>query len=164
LLSDYTTSDNIQLHKGQHIQIIQRLNNEFCLAQLLVNDITPSNVSSSSVTGSSAQHQPQQHKIEVQIPLNLIKYRFNKLTFDESSITSDQQDESANKTFAAAAKRKSSFKKWLRASHRKFTSSQSQSSTTTTSTNSRAKEINVPQKLELSSKSDLENLKIKVIF
>jgi hypothetical protein len=66
-----------------------------------------------------------------------------------------------NSTAAAAAKRKGSFKKWLRSSHRKFTSSTSNANRM----NGSFKEIaNINStKLTLSSNTDLiENMKIKV--
>jgi hypothetical protein len=100
LLSDYTTSDNIHLYKGQHVQIVQRLNNEFSIVQLLntnnnVNNSSSSNISnpmatttaSTSVSESATSPttatsivQPKQ-LIEVQVPNSIIKCRI-KSTFD----------------------------------------------------------------------------------
>ncbi len=65
LLGDYTTTENVQLYKGQHVQIIQRLNNDYCLVQLL------NHPSGSNEANNSTQKQP----LEVQIPSNLIKIR-----------------------------------------------------------------------------------------
>ena len=62
-----------------------------------------------------------------------------------SSVNNDNDDKAAA---AAAAKRKGSFKKWLRSSHRKFTSN---------STNRSGANLK-------DSKYDLENMKIKVII
>ncbi len=71
LTSDYTTADNIQLFKGQHVQIIQRLNNDTCLVHVINNS-----AESTSDLKSSKQ------LIEVQIPAQLIKMRNNKLHTD----------------------------------------------------------------------------------
>lgn len=122
MISDYTTSDNVTLTKGQHIQIIQRLNNDFSIVQLLDH-----------LNGSNSKHY-----IEVEIPNSIIKSK-HKLDENQNS------EEDPNK---AAAKRKGSFKKWLRSSHRKFTS---QTASIKVSHN----------KL---SNSDIDNLKIKKVL
>jgi len=159
LASDYTTVDNIQLYKGQHVQIIQRLNNEFVLVQLVNNNSTESSdIKSKQI-------------IEVQIPVSLIKSRNKLSNLDDIQSTSTcsnatnantnstETDESAkvsaliNSTAAAAAKRKGSFKKWLRSSHRKFTSNGTNTSRLNT------KNDNPQQKtLNLSSSSDLKKV------
>ena len=59
-----------------------------------------------------------------------------------------------NSTAAAAAKRKGSFKKWLRSSHRKFTSSNTSRANQTA--------IIANQKLNLTAGTDFEGIKIKV--
>lgn len=69
------TSDNVQLFKGQHIQIVHRLNNEFCLVQLL----SDSKVSGENANGLNGQ---QKQVVEVQVPLSLIKYRNKHLNID----------------------------------------------------------------------------------
>ena len=50
--------DNIQLYRGQHVQFVQRLNNDYCLVQLLNKD-------------AAAEKQ----NLEVQIPISLIRVR-----------------------------------------------------------------------------------------
>jgi hypothetical protein len=97
LLSDYTTSDNIHLYKGQHVQIVQRLNNEFSIIQLLntnnnsssssntSNTITATTAGSESTTSptspSTATIVQPKHLIEVQVPNSIIKCRI-KSVFD----------------------------------------------------------------------------------
>lgn len=65
-----------------------------------------------------------------------------------------------NSTAAAAAKRKGSFKKWLRSSHRKFTSNNgttNNTTNTTITTNRKSEnEMNTQKYLNLSSGSDLK--------
>ena len=78
MLGDYTTSDNVHLFKGQHVQIIQRLNNEFCLVQLLSN---------SNLTDQT-NGQPKQ-VVEVQVPIGLIKYRNKHLNIEGTLIFLD---------------------------------------------------------------------------
>ena len=56
------------MYKGQHIQIIQKINNELCLVQLL-NQSNPELQSPSNGTPN------QKQIIEVQIPINLIRFR-----------------------------------------------------------------------------------------
>ena len=80
---------------------------------------------------------------------------------DSPSCENDENKSSGliNSSAAAAAKRKGSFKKWLRSSHRKFTSNSNTRSLIKDNTNA----INNQQKyLNLSTNSDIENLKIKV--
>ena len=74
LTSDYTTVDNIQLFKGQHVQIIQRLGNDICLVHVINNNNNNNNAESTSDLKSK-------QLIEVQIPAQLIKAR-NKLHND----------------------------------------------------------------------------------
>lgn len=104
-------------------------------------------------------------KASIEIALNkiIIKYSI-RLDHGNSSFNNENDDSRMlmNSTAAAAAKRKGSFKKWLRSSHRKFTSS-------ATNANNRAngsfKDIGHMNstKLTLSSNTDLiENMKIKV--
>jgi len=66
LTSDYTTVDNIQLFKGQHVQIVQRLSNDICLVQL---------VNSAENSTNSEQAIKSKQVIEVQVPIGLIKTR-----------------------------------------------------------------------------------------
>lgn len=88
LQNDYITSDNVHLFKGQHVQVLQRLNNDLCLVQLLncnnlelsssssANTNTNTNINTNNNTSScSNSKQQQQHVIEVQIPTSLIKSR-----------------------------------------------------------------------------------------
>jgi hypothetical protein len=95
LLSDYTTSDNIHLLKGQHVQIVQRLNNEFCIVQLLSNNSNSSNETgtlataaaaitpaTSTPTGAAPLSGGQKQLIEVQVPLSIIKARIKTANFD----------------------------------------------------------------------------------
>ena len=70
LISDYTINENLQLYKGQHVQIIQRLNNEFCLVQLL----------NSTVVDSPKDNSHKQF-IEFQIPISILKSR-NKIVIE----------------------------------------------------------------------------------
>ena len=62
LLNDYLTIDNVQLYKGQHVQILNRLNSEYYMVQLL----------NSAVDNTS---QTPKQVIEVQVPISLIKTR-----------------------------------------------------------------------------------------
>ena len=165
LLSDYTTPDNIHLYKGQHIQVMQRLNNEFCLVQVLNTETQTSNEPSTSASSKKA--------IEVQVPVNLIKSRMKTITnqqqpsgasFDETG--NDNENEKSSSAAAVAAKRKGSFKKWLRSSHRKFTSNSSsgrilkESSNNGSTLNSTTSTVNgASQKY-----SDLDNMKIKKVL
>lgn len=64
-------------------------------------------------------------------------------------------DESNKAEAAAAAKRKGSFKKWLRSSHRKFTSN--------SKSRSGLKDNLKTNGVQKFSNSELDNLKIKVI-
>ncbi len=66
MTSDYTTVDNIQLFKGQHVQIVQRLSNDICLVQL---------VNSAENSTNSEQAIKSKQVIEVQVPIGLIKTR-----------------------------------------------------------------------------------------
>ena len=75
LLGDYVTTDNVHLVKGQHIQILQRLNNEFCLVQLL----SDSKLNGENVNVMNGQ---QKQVVEVQVPISLIKYRNKHLNID----------------------------------------------------------------------------------
>lgn len=122
MISDYTTSDNVTLTRGQHIQIIQRINNDFSIVQLLDH-----------INGSNSKQY-----IEVEIPNSIIKAKHK----------SDENQNLEEDPAKVAAKRKGSFKKWLRSSHRKFTS---QTSSVKVSQN----------KL---SNSDIENIKIKKVL
>ena len=70
------TTDNVHLFKGQHIQILQRLNNEFCLVQLL-SDSKPTG--GENANGLNGQ---QKQVVEVQVPIGLIKYRNKHLNID----------------------------------------------------------------------------------
>ena len=65
LTSDYTTVDNIQLFKGQHVQIIQRLGNDLCLVHVINNNNNNNNNAESTSDLKSKQ------LIEVQIPAQL---------------------------------------------------------------------------------------------
>ncbi len=93
------------------------------------------------------------------------------ILLDSQSASSNftENDESSklpgliNSTAAAAAKRKGSFKKWLRSSHRKFTSNNGSTNNTTnttiTTSNGNRKsenEMNTQKYLNLSSGSDLK--------
>jgi hypothetical protein len=82
LLSDYTTSDNVHLVKGQHVQIVQRLNNELCIVQLLSGTNKDESGASSTPTTGSAHVPGQKQIIEVQIPLSIIKSRIKPANFD----------------------------------------------------------------------------------
>ena len=71
MLSDYTTSENIQLTKGQQVQIIQKLNNESCLVQLV----------NSNDVGTTHQ---QQQSSTIEVPLNILKIsngKFSKASY-----------------------------------------------------------------------------------
>ena len=70
------TTDNVHLFKGQHIQILQRLNNECCLVQLL-SDSKPTG--GENANGLNGQ---QKQVVEVQVPISLIKYRNKHLNID----------------------------------------------------------------------------------
>lgn len=59
------------MYKGQHIQVIQRINNDFCLVQLLNSNHS----NGTDSTGNQASNQAQKQLIEVQIPIGLIKSR-----------------------------------------------------------------------------------------
>ncbi len=71
-----------------------------------------------------------------------------------SFVLADESEDPNKAAFNAAAKRKGSFKKWLRSSHRKLTSNSAQRAAA-----ANAKELNGGQKL-----TDLENLKIKKVL
>lgn len=74
ILSDYTTNDNIHLTRGQHVQIVNR-NNDQLTVQLLNNF----DGSSSSSSSSSAKQ-----CIEVQIPISLVKCRVKSVNDGKS--------------------------------------------------------------------------------
>ncbi len=76
LYADYVTSDNIQLFKGQHVQVLHRTNNEFVAVQLINNSM----LDNTSVSGTSSS-QYSKKIIEVQLPISLIRTR-NKLNTD----------------------------------------------------------------------------------
>ena len=59
----------MQLVKGQHVQVIQRLSNEFCLVQLL---------NSTDQGGGGGPGAQNKQLVEVQVPISLIKCRSNK--------------------------------------------------------------------------------------
>ncbi|CAF0832793.1 unnamed protein product [Brachionus calyciflorus] len=123
LTSDYTTIENINLTKGQHIQIIQRLNNDFSLVQLLDN-----------VNNNNQAQSNNRQNVEIQIPNSIIKSK-HKVVNEDVNLDDEAK--------VAAAKRKGSFKKWLRSSHRKFTSQ---------------------TKVTQSKLSEMDNIKIKKVL
>jgi hypothetical protein len=149
-LDDYVTSDNVHLHKGQHVQLINRVNNELCVVQLLNNTVdnnnssslaSPNSLNNSSTTTTSASTT----KREVTIPISLIKCRVKPSTAISSL---DESDDKIN-----AAKRKGSFKSWIRSSHRKFAGIRSQREREAAAAASTANKYN-----------DIENIgKVKVI-
>jgi hypothetical protein len=69
LSADYLTIENVQLLKGQHVQIVNRINNEYCMVQLV-----------NSADGHLVSQLPKQI-IEVQVPIALIKTK-NKLNVE----------------------------------------------------------------------------------
>lgn len=111
LQTDYITSDNVHLFKGQHVQIVQRINNDFCLVQLLNNvdaaaavaansssTSSPTSASSSLLSTSSSQatnvnnssnslNNSGKQVIEVQIPVSLIKCRHRNTNYEGKSTT-----------------------------------------------------------------------------
>jgi len=80
---------------------------------------------------------------------------------NSSYVESEDSTRILNTTAAAAAKRKGSFKKWLRSSHRKFTSNTTRGMVNikenNTSLSSNSKTLNLTSNADL-----IENLKIKV--
>ena len=80
-------------------------------------------------------------------------------------LTASDQEEASNRlAAAAAAKRKSSFKNWLRSSHRKFTANRA--GPTIKEADANASEAAPPTESSkfagLSTNADLDNMKIKV--
>lgn len=190
------TSDNVHLYKGQHVQVIQKLNNDQCIVQLLNNlelasptnnNNNNSNAATSVTSGNSSSNtsgKPQQ-VIEVQIPISLIKSRSRNVNnsssnYDGNNATTfliiyfsfstslscnfslpicflrPKSEENEDPGKSAAAKRKGSFKKWLRSSHRKLTSNANQRS---------GKDVNGTSGGPSGGKlltSEIDSLKIKV--
>ena len=67
IIQDYTTqNENVKLFKGQHVNLIQKLNNENCLIQIINNE---------------------QQQIELIVPISIIKIQkqSNKVTQPSSS-------------------------------------------------------------------------------
>ena len=125
------------------MQIVQRLNNDFCLVNLLDNGTN-------------------QSKVECQIPCSLIKSRLKMASFSNANEEeNDDLTNSGGKSAAAvaAAKRKGSFKKWLRSSHRKLTSTTNNNST---NRNNILKENTNTSSGANRKYSDSDTLKIKV--
>jgi hypothetical protein len=138
---DYNTNENVCLVKGQHVQLIQKINNDSCIVKLAngnvnesqqqifeipINILKPSSLKKLSNDGCKSL-------AKLFISCNPI---FNELIFSLALETPSFQssDDTVAQANAGASKRKGSFKKWLRASHRKLTSS-SMSSTALVPTN-----------------------------
>ena len=69
------TIENVQLYKGQHVQVLNRINNEYCMVKLLTsNNSALDTTTTSSSTVMSLSQVPKQI-VEVQVPVILIKIR-----------------------------------------------------------------------------------------
>jgi hypothetical protein len=87
---------------------------------------------------------------------------FDTTLLIELSIVEDENEDMNGRSAAAAvaAKRKGSFKKWLRSSHRKFTSTSNSRLLKDASNTATASNTNGPNGAQ--KYSDLDNMKIKV--